>query len=234
MTVAPELQEQQINLLSAELLPRRVVLPVRHMAAVLLLTLAMMGLLVMQTQMKTSHLRDTSALLDGQQRQLNQKLAQLASASKPPEADPALLAQALALEKRLTHQRTLLAELDEIARPSALTPWLSRLAEQRPTGLWLDELHHARGGADQWISGWVRDPADLTRWTEQLTKAAAASAVAYQRLSLNREAQGSFRFVLAAGCLAIGRANPATAATTASSPSTSQESAATACVEQQP
>lgn len=235
MTPAAELPEQQINLLSAELLPRRVPLPVRYMAGLLALTGVVMALLATQAQLKTKHLREASAVLAGQQQQLNQQLARLASTITPPEPDPALQASALVLEKRLAHQRTLLSQLDAVARTSELAPWLLQLAEQRPAGLWLDELHRARQGTDQWISGWVRDPADLTRWTEQLTKASTAGPVGYQRLVLERQAQGGFRFVLAAGCLSAA-STPAAGAAVTAAPSriTSGQGATTSCLEQRP
>ncbi|GAB6042849.1 PilN domain-containing protein [Endothiovibrio diazotrophicus] len=194
------MNRQQVNLLDADLLPKRQQLP---SSAILLLPLVVLvGLLAMygHSRWKLNDLRHQLTTLTDQETVLITQLEQTTRTFPRQEKDPELerRIQVLADEKALKVRVLETLKGRTLSNTEGFAGQLEAIANQWPEGLWMKSLTIADAGGELRITGFATAAVQPPNLVASLGKSAQLSGTGFRtfRITRGKDERGTLRFEL--------------------------------------
>ena len=178
---------QQINLYQPILRKQKKVFSARTLLLGNLLILAGLLLLYGYTHLQTRNLQNQYTQASAQRDARQAQLLQMQQQYPPRQADPLLPAQLEAARSELRQQQTLLQAIRRYdhAQDHALSAQLRGLAQQVPSGLWLNQIQLQAGQIN--LQGQTLDAQQVPVLVQALSREAAFAGIRFEQVRISRD-----------------------------------------------
>lgn len=204
--------EQQINLLSAGLIPPRATVTSIQvlgacgaMAGLLLLWSAWQGYGLYTDQQELASVTAEVRVLT----EANTKLREMAQR----QPNPTLAQNVAFLMQRKREEQQLSAILAELETSQGFTRYLSELSLVQVDGLWLDGLAFGQGDADVALRGYAFSASKVPEFLQRIARGTGFAGQTFDRFELTESKDGNVRFEIVGPVLKdhlVGQPEPST------------------------
>lgn len=173
------------------------------------------GLLVTATSLakvQTEARQKTADQLDAKLKTAQDKLTAMAKTIAESKQNPQLAADLASVQAIMKSRQEIMQLLEGggLGQTSGFADYLSGLARQVPSGLWLSSVAIGAGGSGMEIQGRMVHPSALPEYIHRLSNEKVFKGHSFSSLTINRPDAGKEK-PPAAGILAAGKANTAQA-----------------------